>query len=125
MTPGSKSESHLHDLLSAVTDAIVSDDRDLDRIVSRYALSRGEIEGFLRLIQGLHVTLVGVQPSRRFAQRLKTDLLGAHQGGVIQRVRYLPPRVQIAAGVALLAGFMLLSRRRLRLADGNEISVAS
>jgi hypothetical protein len=31
---------------------------------------------------------------------------------VITRIRYLPPRVQIAAGVALLAGFALLLRRR-------------
>ena len=32
---------------------------------------------------------------------------------MVSRLRYLPPRVQIAAGIALVAGFMLLSRRRM------------
>lgn len=124
MSSNVNSESHLQDLLSAVTDAILADDRDLDRIVDRYGFSRREIEGTLDLIRRMHVILVGVRPSPRFAQRLRAELLGASQRGVIQRVRYLPPRVQIAAGVALLAGFMFLSRRRLRLEDENEVSVA-
>jgi len=74
---------------------------------------RAEVESFLQLIQRLHVALVGVQPSRRFVQRLRQDLIGQSQWNLVNRVRYLPPRVQIAAGIALIAGFILLSRRRL------------
>jgi hypothetical protein len=37
---------------------------------------------------------------------------------MIARVRYLPPRVQIAAALALVAGAMLIVRRRSRLHAG-------
>lgn len=106
-------QSNLENLLAAVTDAILQDEADIDHIVHRYNVRRAEVEGFVRVIRRLHVTLVGVRPSRRFAYRLRQELLGRPEWNVINRVRFLPPRVQIAAGVALLAGFMLLSRRRL------------
>lgn len=122
----SNNETHLQNLLNAVTEAIFADERDLDRIVAEYAVPRGEVEVFANVIRRLHLTLVGVAPSRRFATRLKMDLLGISQRDVIQRVRFLPPRVQIAAGVAVLAGLMLLQRRRLRLSDdASEVSIAS
>jgi len=116
-------QSNLEHLLAAVTDAILEDDANLDLIVSRYPIPRAEIESFIRLIRRLHVTLVGVRPSRRFAYRLRQELLGQPEWNVINRVRFLPPRVQIAAGVALLAGFMLISRRRLlaELTDGTAV----
>jgi hypothetical protein len=104
----------LHNLLDAVTDALLAEDHpNLDSIIRRYAVPRGEVEGLIGLIRRLHVTLVGAQPSRRFVQRLKRDLIGTPQTGVVARIRYLPPRVQIAAGIALVAGFMLLTRRRM------------
>ncbi len=117
--------NELENLLSAVTDALLADDRsNIDSIVSRYAVPRNEVEGLVGLIRKLHVTLVGVQPSRRFVNRLRSDLVGTQAGNIVNRVRYLPPRVQIAAGIALVAGFMLLSRRRLvddAQHDGQEL----
>ncbi len=104
--------SELESLLAALTEAILQDEQDLDRIVSRYAVPRADLVGLVNLIQRLHVVLVGVRPSRRFAQRLRLELMGEQQSGVINRLRYLPPRVQIAGGIVLVAGFMLLSRRR-------------
>jgi hypothetical protein len=109
----SQEPTALQNLLSAVTEAILNDEQDLDTIVDRYAVPRSDVEGLIRLIQRLHVALVGVRPSRRFAQRLRQDLMGQHQLNVINRLRYLPPRVQIAGGIALVVGFMLLSRRRM------------
>ncbi len=107
-------EQHIENLLAAVTDALLADDGvDLDTIVSRYAVPRAQVEGFLGIIQRLHHTLVGAAPSRRFVGRLKHDLIGNHRQGVVARIRYLPPRVQIAAGAALVAGFMLLTWRRM------------
>lgn len=103
----------LENLLAALTDAIIEDEQDLDVIVNRYGIPRADVERFIQLIRRLHVVLVGVHPSRRFAHRLRQELLGQPERNVISRVRYLPPRVQIAAMVALVAGFMLLSRRRL------------
>jgi hypothetical protein len=104
----------LQNLLSAVTDAMLADKNgDIDNIVARYAVPRAEVDSLIGIIRRLHLTLVGAQPSRRFVHRLKTDLLGAPERNVVTRIRHLPPRVQIAAGIALVAGFMLLSRRRM------------
>ena len=104
----------LQNLLSAVTDALLADQKgDIDGIIGRYAVPRAEVDSLIGIVQRLHVMLVGAQPSRRFVRRLKTDLIGVPEGNVVSRIRYLPPRVQIAAGIALVAGFMLLSRRRM------------
>ncbi len=117
--------NELENLLSAVTDALLADDRtNIDQIVNRYAVPRKEVEGLVGLVRKLHLTLVGAQPSRRFVNRLRNDLVGAKRSNIVNRVRYLPPRVQIAAGIALVAGFMLLSRRRLiddAQHDGQEV----
>jgi hypothetical protein len=104
----------LQNLLSAVTDAMLADKNgDIDSIVGRYAVPRAEVDSLIGVIHRLHMTLVGAQPSRRFVRRLKSDLVGTTERNVVARIRYLPPRVQIAAGIALVAGFMLLSRRRM------------
>jgi type VI protein secretion system component VasF len=103
----------LENLLSAVTDALLADDNaDLDMIVNRYRVPRHEVEGLIGVIRRLHITLVGVQPSRRFVGRLRHELVGSRYN-VVSRIRYLPPRVQIAAGIALVAGFIVLNRRRM------------
>src|SRR5512147_2582514 len=107
-------ELQLQDLLSAVTDALLADENaDLDILVAQYAVPRSDVENFLGVIRRLHIMLVGTQPSRRFVRRLKHDLVGESNRNVVSRIRYLPARVQIAAGVALVAGFMLFTRRRM------------
>lgn len=107
-------EVHLQDLLSAVTDALLADtSADVDVIVAQYSVPRTEVESLLGVIRRLHVMLVGAQPSRRFVRRLRNDLVGSANRDMVARIRYLPPRVQLAAGIALVAGFMLLTRRRM------------
>lgn len=113
MSFSERSDTPIADLLSAVTDAMMAGDDNLDAVVRRYHVPRAEIEGLIAVIQRLHVALVGVQPSRRFVRRLKHDLVGTSSRNIIDRVRYLPPRVQIVAGIALIAGFILFNRRRL------------
>jgi hypothetical protein len=104
----------LQNLLSAVTDALLADKKgDIDGIIGRYAVPRAEVDSLIGIVRRLHLMMVGAQPSRRFVRRLKTDLIGIPERNVVARIRYLPPRVQIAAGIALVAGFMLLSRRRM------------
>lgn len=113
MTPTSnQTNTSIENLLTALTDAILAEEGDIDSIISRYDVSRADVEGFVRIIRRLHTVLIGVRPSGRFVYRLKQDLMGQPHWDVIARIRYLPPRVQIAAGIALVAGFMLLSRRR-------------
>lgn len=109
----STSSYTLEDLLSAVTDALIAGDEEIEPIVARYEVPRSSVEGLLGLIRRLHQTLVGVQPSARFVAHLRQDLIGTSQQGLLARVRYLPPRVQIAAGVVAVMGFILLTRKRL------------
>ncbi len=107
-------EMEMQDLLAAVTDALLATpDQNIDMIVGRYAVPRAEVDSLVGVIRRLHLTLVGAQPSQRFVRRLKNDLVGTPRHHVVSRIRYLPPRVQIAAGIALVAGFMLLTRRRM------------
>ncbi|HVU12428.1 MAG TPA: hypothetical protein VHD90_14185 [Phototrophicaceae bacterium] len=114
--------TELQDLLDAVTEAIINEDAGLDKIVTRYDVSRSDVEGLVSLVHRLHVALVGVRPSRRFAQRLRLELMGQERRGVINRVRYLPPRVQIAGAIVLVGGFMLLRHRRHSVeADAQEV----
>lgn len=118
-------EVRLENLLAAVTDAMLADESELDGIFERYAIPRVEVEDLLGIIQRLRVTLVGVRPGRRYVARLKHDLVGqAEQRNVIDRWRTLPPRVQIAAMLALAAGFVLLSRRAAfgRLVAPNDVT---
>lgn len=100
-------------LLTAVTDALLADQTDVSRLISTYDVPQDQALAFVRLIERLHHNLAGVQPSKRFVRRLKQDLIVNKENNVLSRVRHLPPRVQLAAGIALVAGFMLFSRHRL------------
>ncbi len=104
-------QSQMPDMLSTVTDTMLAG-KNIDAVLHVYGVSRRQVADFLNVITLLQKSLVGVKPSRRFSNRLKQDLMGAPRMNVITRIRYLPPRVQIAAGVALVAGFLLLLRRR-------------
>lgn len=106
-------ESKLQNLLSAVTDALLAEQGDIDQIIAQYGVERGSVDGLVNIIRRLHITLVGQQPSDRFVQRLRHDLLGENNSGIFSRLRFLPARVQIAAGFTLVAGFMLFTRRRI------------
>jgi hypothetical protein len=120
MPNSDQSDMQIENLLSAVTDALLAENTNVDAISRQYRVPRDELDNFIRVINRLHIALVGVQPSRRFVRRLKQDLIGVPNRNVLSRVRHLPPRVQIAAGIALVAGFMFLSRRRMVHDVGQE-----
>ncbi len=114
-------DEHIQTMLAAYTDALLAEHDDVEQIVAFYQIPREEVEGILGLIRRLHGAFIYTQPSKRYVRRLRSDLVGEPQPGVINTIRYLPPRVQIAAGVALLAGgVMLLSRRRFTLPDAKS-----
>jgi hypothetical protein len=116
-----QTNASMDNLLALLTEAILAEEGDIDHILRQFDVSRAEVEGFVRIVRRLHMALMGVRPSRRFVHRLKQDLMGQPHWNVVSRIRYLPPRVQIAAGIALIAGFMLLSRRRLAAAAHDEV----
>ncbi|HEX2618882.1 MAG TPA: hypothetical protein VHL11_02015 [Phototrophicaceae bacterium] len=109
----SQPQQPLEDLLAAITDAMLAGEDDFEPIINDYDVPRSSVESFVPLINRLNQTLISEQPSSRFVHQLKQDLMGVPQGGLVARVRYLPARVQLAAGVVAAAGFMLLVRRRL------------
>ncbi len=115
------SELNLENLLSAVTDALLAEQSDINAIIRRYDVKRANVDSFVAVIRRMHVVMVRQEPSEKFVRRLKQDLVGRNQG-MVARVRYLPARVQLAAGVALLAGsgVMLLIRRRVPLLGESE-----
>jgi hypothetical protein len=104
----------VQEFLSALTDKLQDEHTDVEAFMAQYELPLAEVDPFVTIIRRLRKTLMPVKPSRRFVNRLRADLRGAPQYTVIDRIRYLPAQVHIAAGVALLAGFfMLVTRRRL------------
>lgn len=115
------SETNVQHLLAAVTDALIADEQaDLETIAARYDVPRKDVNSLMHLIRRLRGTLHITEPTPAFARRLKQDLLGKKQAGILWRIRRLPARVQVAAGLALMGGFMLLLRRRVALEMGSS-----
>jgi hypothetical protein len=116
----SSSETQLQNLLSSVTDALLSG-RSVDPLTREYDVHGEHVDGLLDVIRRLHTAMTGVQPSRRFVRRLRIELVGETDRNLVTRIRYLPPRVQVAAGVALVAGLIIL-RRRADLHAAKEVT---
>lgn len=112
-------ETKMQDLLTALTDAVIAEETNLDAIVDFYdTVPLKEANGLLHLIRRLNKTFVVVQPSPAFSRRLKQDLIGVPDTNLIWRWRSLPARVQLAAGFALVGGFALILGRRLSFLGG-------
>jgi hypothetical protein len=105
-----RSDVDLQNLLASITDSLLSGDASMDQIIRDQGSE--EILAFIRLIDQLGQVFVPVTPSSRFVRRLRQDMIGTDSDNVLVRVRRLPPRVHIAAGLALVAGFVILRRRR-------------
>jgi hypothetical protein len=118
----------LENLLTALTDSALTDasPRRLEAVARQYAVPRAEADGFIRLITRLTASVQGARPSARFVQRLKVDLAGDDRPrDLIYRARHLPAHVQLAAGLAVVVGFVLLRRRQddLRRSRAETVTV--
>lgn len=111
MTHFELSETQMPDLLDAITDALLTEQQDIEKLLKQYGVPRGSLDGMIHLIRDLREMFVWQQPSDAFVKNLKRELLGEPEG-LVQRVRALPGRVQIAAGMALVAGCALILSRR-------------
>ncbi|MDE2638294.1 MAG: hypothetical protein OXI30_18150 [Chloroflexota bacterium] len=74
--------------------------------------SQGDLGEFVDIIQSLHTSLTPISPSQDYADRLRADLLNGRPG-VVKRVRQIPPRVHVAAILAVCAGCVLFVLRRI------------
>ena len=106
------SDVQMQNLLATLTHAVLAAEGDVEALAARYQVTSAELLSLLELVDQMNQSFVPVQPSEQFVHRLHQDLVGAENGNVLVRVRRLPPRVQLAAGLALMAGFVILSRRR-------------
>lgn len=113
-------DPHTDDLYDSLTDALFADAQDLTPILNRFGVAYAQVNDVVPIVRRLRRSMIRVRPSRRYVYRLHRQLVGApiRSYGMIARVRYLPPRVQIAAALALVAGAMLIVRRRNRLHAG-------
>lgn len=119
-----RSDVQFQNLLTSITDALLAGETDAQHLAQQHADS-AEMKSLIQMIDRLDHAFVLVQPSPRFVKRLREDLTGMDSVNMLVRVRQLPPRVQIAAGLALVAGFVILSRRRTGSDPVHEVQEAA
>lgn len=98
--------------VAALTDALLAGRADVQALAAQYGVMPAQAESYAHTVGALQAVFVPVRPSRRFTRRLRQDLIGPENASVVASVRRLPPRVRLAAGLALLAGFVLIFLRR-------------
>lgn len=100
----------LETLLASITDAVLRGQRLQQRF------SEGELRqasAFLPTLRALNASYRPVRADRRYAARLRHDLMDQPYS-VVDRVRYLPARVQLAAASVAVLGAMLVLIQRSR-----------
>jgi hypothetical protein len=116
----SSSGNDFENLLSGATDAIIHGQK-----LAAEIRQIPEMMILLPLIRTLKHTYRPYRPARHYSARLRHDLVGGEQYTVIERVRYLPPRVQIAAFVAIVAGALVLLRGRSMVLSQSALTDAT
>jgi hypothetical protein len=113
-------EHHLQDFLMAYADALVSGTRDADSVLEQFDRDmRGQVEDLLTLTDQISQVLTEVAPSEEFIAQLRyrlTEVGGPESRSLWTRIRRLPPRTQLAAGIGgatLTAGVVLIAARTL------------
>lgn len=117
--------AQMDDFLAAVTDAVLHGERNTERIAQRYGVPEADANQIVPLIRHLKDAHRSERSSPQFRRKLYRDLMGAPEYTLVERVRYLPPRVQLAAGaaVSITAVLLLIGRYGLpvlRLATGKS-----
>ncbi|MEM6282775.1 MAG: hypothetical protein AAF787_11320 [Chloroflexota bacterium] len=114
MTQLDPHEVRVQDFLADLTDAQLAGNADALRLAARYDIPAAEAQALATTVNRLDVAFVDVTPSTKFRAKLRSELVVEPTAeGMVGRMRNLPPRIQIAAGVALIAAMTLLGRRRL------------
>ena len=97
---------------------MLSGQTDPDDIIERHNISQDKVDELLDIVQFLQSELVIQKPSLVFVRDLKQDLVG--QDGMFTRLRYVPVRVQITAGLAVFSGFAYIMGKRVTGEDEEE-----
>jgi hypothetical protein len=114
----------MDDLMSDLTDALLSDERDVDSTFAAYPdVARHEADALLNVARALRSNLTPVEPSAQFKAALRRDLVGEPQRNLLQRIQALPARVHftaIFAAVATLLGWFVSRRRNRNVPEAAE-----
>jgi hypothetical protein len=117
----SPADTQLLDFLMDHADALIAGTLNLDQLFEQYEqVPRDQIEDLLKLAERMSRTLTTVNPSDQFVKQLYFELLEAalnQRPTIWRRLRQLPPRTQIAAGIGgatLTAGVVLIASRPAR-----------
>jgi hypothetical protein len=102
----------MQNLLNAITFALQTNEDNVDDLIQQSRISRARINGLIDLIRSLHIYMSREDPSDKFVNSLRRDLMSQREG-VSYRTRAMTPRMQLAAGFAVAAGFALVVRRRI------------
>lgn len=100
----------MQNLLEAMTQQMTCDQESIDVVLRRYEGHRDNIAPYAQLIHQLHEVLIPQQPTTAFTRELKRELMGKQSSTF--SLSGFPIRAQIAAVAAIIAGFLLLLRRR-------------
>lgn len=112
MSNDTQDDKHLREFLYDATDVMLEHPLDARALAYKHHVTLDEATIYIDMVAQLDATLVDVQPSTQFRRQLRTELLGEPQRTALGRLRNMPPRLQWAAGVALLAAMALLGRKR-------------
>jgi hypothetical protein len=114
-------ENPLHELLAAHADELIAGTLDKQLLLTRYnRLSPAEVHDLLALAEQISLALIEVSPSPEFVTELRLRLLEAarqHDRSLLGRIRHMPRRTQLAAGIGgatLTAGVVLAVHRPAR-----------
>ncbi len=116
----SRLERQYNDVLMAHADALRTGYVDRDALLVHYdPQDRREIESLMDLAEQMHQILFSVNPSEQFIAQLHHQLLqdlDDESRTLLERIRYMPPGLQIAAGIGgatLTAGLVLIASRSM------------
>ena len=117
----SHADANMQDLVDNIT-GVLQQGKPIDPLLDLSDGADEEYAGLVSVVQGLHETLVPVEPSAGYVVHLKSQLLDS-QPGVMARLRQMPARVHFAAILAVFAGFgLLLTRRLFGSSDAQDIT---
>ena len=106
------------DFLADHADALLGGSANLDRLIAPYdAIAIEQVESLISVAERLSRSLIEVKPSDPFVEHLRQQLLFGREPERRtwwRRIRQLPPRTQLAAGIGgatLTAGVVLIASR--------------
>jgi hypothetical protein len=107
-------------LLMNHVDALVAGTLDRERLLAPYdSVIREQTESLFVVAERINDTLIEVVPSEHFVSQLRFDLFEkamTEQASWWERLRSLPPRTQLAAGIGgatLTAGMVIIATRSM------------